>query len=452
MLIHIPADYPTVKAAIDAINADQKIAIGEEVTIQIAEGVFTSETITRIDKAIRLTIQGAGANKTTLQGLDNRPVPGIANDNRFMLIDQSSYSGLEINLRGIRFKNWGFGSSVNGGFISVIQANIVTVNYQDCEFESMAARVGAVFQSNNFHHRFSMDNCFVHHCLSFDDNHFKGIMNFVGTGNISITNSTFMSNEQHVLNRGNISTGTDRGMREGIVITMSQGVRNPSLIRLANNVFVDNKVVDGGNPAYEKPVMSILRNSNTNMNPYLFEFTNNVFIGNRRDESYSDVDVLFDDSGTGIISFVKSDSNILTSMVKYVAGSYVPVVQEGFMIDETYTYTDPRIDFVMDGDLPLVHYDETGVGYLVYHGNGTDPFTRVNDTHYHPLDIFVSQGQIRIKGLAPGEVVEVYSMTGSLVSRSTVHTDPFSISLPKGIFVIRAGNSVNKIVVSSSLY
>jgi hypothetical protein len=450
VLIHIPADYSTVKAAIDAINADQKIAIGEEVTIQIAEGVFTSETITRIDKAIRLTIQGAGADKTTLQGLDNRPVPGIANDNRFMLIDQSSYSGLEINLRGIRFKNWGFGSSINGGFVSVVGANIVTVNYQDCEFEGMAARVGAVFQSNNFHHSFSMDNCFVHHCLSFDDNHFKGIMNFVGTGNISITNSTFMSNEQQVLNRGNISTGTDRGLREGIVITMSQGTRNPSLIRLKNNVFVNNMVVDGGNPAYEKPVMSMLRNSSTNMNPYLFEFTNNVFIGNSRGESYRDVDVLFNDAGTGIINLVNSESNIMNSMVKFVAGGYVPVVKEGFMIDETFTYSDPRIDFEMDGDLPKIFYDDKGIGFLMYHGDGTDPFTSINDTHYNSLDIFVYQGQITIKGLTAGEMIEVYSMTGSLVARSIAYSDPYSITLPRGIFVIRVGNRAKKVVVSSS--
>jgi pectin methylesterase-like acyl-CoA thioesterase len=61
---NVPADFPTVSAAVEAIKADASITAGAEVTINVAEGVYDEETIVQVGKAIKLTIQGAGADKT----------------------------------------------------------------------------------------------------------------------------------------------------------------------------------------------------------------------------------------------------------------------------------------------------------------------------------------------------------------------------------------------------
>jgi hypothetical protein len=444
---HVPEMFPTVKSTVDAIKNDDSITEGMEVVIHVAEGTIIDETIEQIGKAIRLTIQGAGADKTTLQGLERRPVPGTNEDKRFMLLNDISNNGLEITVKGIRFLNWGFGSSVNGGFISLGGPAVLSAHIHDCEFEGFASRAGAVFQSNNFNHSVTIDNCFIHNCLSYDDNNLKGLMNFVATGNISITNCTFMSNEQHVLNIGATNTGSDRGLREGKNITISQGSQNPNVIHLSNNVFVNNRVVDGGRLDIEKPVVSLIRNNLSNTNPYMFELIDNIFIGNSREGYNKDIDILFDDSGTGYITFINGKGNTLNSMVTYEQGSFVSVAPDGFLVDPGYSYTDNRIDFVMEGELPMIHYDEKGIGYLVYHGNGVDPYTFISAPEYQSFHARLEHGVVTLNGITPGEPVEIFSMMGQLVMRTTSFSDQMNIPLSRGLYVIRNGPQILKIFI-----
>jgi hypothetical protein len=138
----------------------------------------------------------------------------------------------------------------------------------------------------------------------------------------------------------------------------------------------------------------------------------------------------------------------MNSFVKLENEAYVPVEHAGFLVDASYTYTDPRIDFVMEGDLPKVHYDDKGVGYLVYNGDGTggDP-SSVNELPLNSLVVYSSNGVVNIKGVKIGELVEVYSLTGSLVAREPAHSEQLSIALPRGLFIVRSGVQASKVLV-----
>ena len=445
--INVPADHPTVWAAVEAIKADASITAGAEVTINVAEGVYDEETIVQVGKAIKLTIQGAGADKTTLKGLESRPVPGGDLNKRFFQLNNNINEGFELIMKGIKFLNWGFGNTNQGGVVLFGGASTVSVSLIDCEFEGLAARSGAIVQSNNLLHSVTVDNCFVHNCLTFDNNNLKGLINFAGTGKISITNSTFLSNEQHVLNIGGNDTGNDRNLREGLIISMGQGGGNPE-VTIENNVFVNNRVVDAGSTESAKPMISIVSNSENENPNHVIGMKNNVFVGNGRAGDNKDVDLYYYDATTTMLIFQNPEGNIMNSFVKLENEAYVPVEHAGFLVDASYTYIDPRIDFVMEGDLPKVHYDDKGVGYLVYNGDGTggNP-SSVNELPLNSLVVYSSNGVVNIKGVKIGELVEVYSLTGSLVTREPAHSEQLSIALPRGLFIVRSGVQVSKVLV-----
>jgi hypothetical protein len=443
---NVPAGFPTVSAAVEAIKADASITAGSEVTINVAEGIYDEATIVQVGKAIKLTIQGAGADKTTLKGLESRPVPGETTSKRLFQLNNTSNNGFELIMKGIRFLNWGHGNANQGAVVLFGGAFTISVSLIDCEFEGIAARAGAVVQSNNVLHSVHIENCFIHNCVTFDNDNLKGLLNFAGTGKITIINSTFMSNEQYVLNKGSIDTGTDRKLREGLIITIGQGGGNPQ-VTIENNVFVNNKVVDAGSTESAKPMISIVTNPENENPNHVIGMKNNVFVGNGRAGDNKDVDLYYNDVTNSKLIFENPQGNILNSFIKLENEAYAPVEHEGFLVDASYTYNDPRIDFVMEGELPKIHYDDKGVGYLVYNGNGTGGQTSVSELSSNKLEMFSLNGVVTIRGLSAGNPVEVFSVTGSLITRLTADSEQISINLPKGVFVIRSGVKVGKVLV-----
>jgi hypothetical protein len=224
-------------------------------------------------------------------------------------LNNTSNDGFELIMKGIKFLNWGHGNTNQGSVVLFGGAFTISVSLIDCEFEGIAARAGAIVQSNNLLHSVIVDNCFVHNCLTFDNNNLKGLLNFAGTGKISITNSTFMSNEQHVLNIGNTDNGTDRNLNEGLIITMGQGSGNPE-VTIENNVFVNNRVVDAGSTESAKPMISIVSNPENENPNHVIGMKNNVFVGNGRAGDNKDVDLYYYDATTTMLIFQNPEGNI----------------------------------------------------------------------------------------------------------------------------------------------
>ena len=64
-----------------------------------------------------------------------------------------------------------------------------------------------------------------------------------------------------------------------------------------------------------------------------------------------------------------------------------------------------------------------------------------------PLKAIVSQGLLHISGLIPGDLLTLYSMTGTLIYQTTPVTNEITIPLTaKGIYIAKAGNKTVKVI------
>ena len=114
--------YPTIDAACDAIETDITAdPLLTEVTIKVAAG-----TIVELDnssgwtRAIKVTIEGAGADKTFVESFSgHRAYPGEPDENstRFMELNKE-VADVEVILKDITFRYFGRGDNDNGGLIS----------------------------------------------------------------------------------------------------------------------------------------------------------------------------------------------------------------------------------------------------------------------------------------------------------------------------------------------
>ena len=105
-------------------------------------------------------------------------------------------------------------------------------------------------------------------------------------------------------------------------------------------------------------------------------------IENRRGMETLDADIVLKD-GQGfdhrlVLQYPEEENyNILNSILRGQGsgdeGEYNSFVTDGYKISWDYTYTHPDIDFTMDGDLPQIFFDEFGVGYVEYIGDGGVP-------------------------------------------------------------------------------
>lgn len=455
-VFNVPAQYPTIKAAVDAIKADEAIVAGGEVTINVAEGTIVDEVIDNITKGIKLTIQGAGADKTIIKGLELRPTPGTAEAKRFIQLNNVSNDGLELTIKGIKFLYWGFGNTNGGGVINAIADVGMKISFYDCEFEGCAARVGAILQSNKVKHEVLFNNVFVHKCLAFDNNSFNGLLNLAGTKKATIINSTFMSNEANVINKGATNNETDRAFRNGSIIAFAHsGVEDNSII-LEKNVFVNNKVTDAGSNEIEQVTVSIKHGAAVEITTRIAAtLIDNIFIGNKREGENLDVDVLYND--TERIDWVTPSGNIMNSFVKRIQTGvdedgvtpiygYVSDENEGFLKDASYTYADARINFTMDGELPKVLVDNKGVGYLEYTGDGTGG-TNSTMNQLAKMDVSYLNGIVSIKGISNGETISLYNLNGMLLNKKKAVNNSVNFDVTNGNYIVVGSLGSLKIAV-----
>ena len=381
--ILVPTHYAsTAEAFMAVVNAVDVYPAGSSVTIHIeGEGYtvgWTGGTQAYIapgnslSRPLHITIEGSGANVTTLKGFADEDMPDVSEgpDNRGLRFFQSNgaHSGLHLTVQNLKMENWGFGNT-NGGVFNFNQstADGMTLSLVNMEFENMLARVGAIVQSTHANNDIIVDNVYVHNSLSFDNNEISGLFQLVNSS-LTITNSTFMSNHQQVLNVGSTNSGEDRGLRRGSIVSLRSGQADHIMeVTLTNNVFVNNLVEEEASTSFEQPVFSIeVRNETSDVN---LDFADNAMIGNHRAGDTNDVDVLWEDD-QGLVSWAGSQGNLINAAVSGTGeggeGDYQSAEMEGFTIDEVFDYTHPQINFTMDGDLPQVFFDSFGVGFLEY--------------------------------------------------------------------------------------
>lgn len=77
----------------------------------------------------------------------------------------------------------------------------------------------------------------------------------------------------------------------------------------------------------------------------------------------------------------------------------------------------------------------------------TSKATNINKLLDNKIFCFPSNQGIEVRGLSNGEIVMVYGVSGNLVYKHKIEKFSVSISVPKGIYVVRAIDKINKVVV-----
>lgn len=381
--ILVPTHYEsTAEAFSTVVNAVDVYPAGSAITIQIEAAGYTVGWTggtqaylapgNSLNRPLAITIEGEGADVTTLKGFADEDMPDVSEgpDNRGLRFFQSNgaHSGLHLTVKNLKMENWGFGNT-NGGVFNFNQstADGMTLSLVNMEFENMLARVGAIVQSTHANNVIILNNVYVHNSLSFDNNEISGLFQVVNSS-LTVSNSTFMSNDKQAINIGGTNFGEDRGLRRGSIFSLRNGqADNMMVVTFTNNVFINNLSEEDASTDFEQPLISIeVRNETATVN---LSFVDNVMIGNHREGDNNDVDVLWEDD-SGPVSWAGNEGNLINAAVSGTGegdeGDYQASGIEGFTIDEDFDYTHPQINFTMDGDLPQVFFDAFGVGFLEY--------------------------------------------------------------------------------------
>lgn len=101
---------------------------------------------------------------------------------------------------------------------------------------------------------------------------------------------------------------------------------------------------------------------------------------------------------------------------------------------------------------PTPAFDETDFFNLTREalkGNQVNPLytSTVNLKESDPLKVYAFNGILKVNGLGNMEILEVFTVTGSLFSRIDVAGDKLEIEMPKGMYVVRAGSKAQKILI-----
>jgi len=457
---NVPGDYLTIRDAFDALTANDNITAGANVTINISEGEFTaadnSNIIINPGMAINLIIQGAGADKTTImpdptkyrtERVSEGDGTGIA---RFVQLNNNSNEGLNLTIKDLKLKYWGF-HNTHGGVINVKADANITVSLINCEFEALGARAGAIMQSMYPKHEILIDNCYFHNNLAFARDQKQGILNFETPGKITIKNSLFMSNDQDPIQSVKETRTEDGEWLTGGVITVKTTnhadyqIENDMNILLENNAFINNLPHEEALVDITQPTMSIKHSGTEELIPSVYvEMIDNIFIGNKRDGENNDVDIFFNNEK---IEFINSSGNIVNSLITLDADSvHVDAQVEGFKVSSGYTYSDSRIGFEMDGELPIVKFDSNGVGYVDYSGDGGTPTFIESEKQLNNIQVYSQNNRIHFNGLTPNTYLQIYSISGSLVHKQKINSAAQTIPLKKGMYIAIINNEPVKII------
>jgi len=203
-VIHVPADYPTIQAAVDAA------ASGDE--IQIAAGVYSGQVdIVHKD----LTLSGSpGAVLRATPGMHFSLAPEIGNWRSCLLAIYQS----DVEVSGLTFEGQQLGEIVPGGLIGIVFFR-ASGRIEDCRitgFRSEALSPGAGLKITNPHPYGSV----IHVDVlgnTFDDNHESIILSGDeygpdGLWDPGALRTTFTVKDNIILGDGPDATGTQHGI------------------------------------------------------------------------------------------------------------------------------------------------------------------------------------------------------------------------------------------------
>ncbi len=439
-VINVPADFPRIWEALDAVRNDtltyppatpitirvhgEGYAVGYNPEGDANQSYINMPPLSRLGYDI--TIEGDGPDKTVIRGFATpEEMPDIrhgGHDDRGMrfLVTHSGGLGWSFTLKNIKLQNWGFGNT-SSGVININQASSegMKVNFINVEFEYMMAPAGAIVQSNMNNNEVYMDNVFIHNSTVYEHGNFQGLFHLRRIGKLTVKNSTFMSNDRY---SRSLANNNDQARYTGTIfrILHTNHQENQDLtILFENNAFIDNLPVDVPRHTGFSTGDETLEPTPTNIAQPLISFEhvgaedktsviditmkNNIMIENRREGENMDVDILVHDTegidGRIIFNYPEEENyNIVNSAVisnELVDDSWTfdDMALDGYKISRSYTYTDPDIAFEMEGDLPKVFYDDFGVGFVKYTGDGGVPAGLVTSIILSAPSAFVAPGE-----------------------------------------------------------
>jgi hypothetical protein len=441
--VNVPADGATIHAAITTGSA--LIETGDELIVAVPEGVFVHSGNPTVNwgKKATITIAGAGAGKTILKSsLDERPVIGsTAMDMLFNVVSGTGAAAKAIDTSTIVFKdltikNFGGteGTPAAGSLAHISNRVGLTLQFVNVIFDS---NVGfTLFNSLSTSTTWIFENClFINNAVSQrSGTAHHGIVNSRSGGNLTIKNSTFISNDSY----NTLEANSNRGSM--FYVGGNSGTLSNLLIE--NNAFINNQVKNADvNTATS--VFAFL--PGLEATEYNVTLKNNIAIGNSRADILSDYDLVVNNPEK--ITLVAS-GNLFNTAVKTVVSTdeppvttYEPWEVQGITANRLYTYTHPDINFEMDGNLPKLIVDEAGIGHVNFGSTSID-FAKSD-----PLKIYALNSILKVEGLREGSSVEIYTITGSLYFRTLVSSDNFEMEMPKGIFIVRSGINTRKVLI-----
>jgi len=435
---NVPADAATVGDAMKAVRDD--LVPGDSLVITVDPGTYIlGETwgLGWVTLHTNVLIKGAGADQTIFKyDLTGRPGPDEPGQDIIHNIWSEDNDSSTIKIEGIKYMyggNYTDKGSGLGAVLRLFKPNSLEITFENCIFDNNTGIT--LFTGWKPDISYFFNNCqFTNNLtLGLGNAARSGLMGLDNLKVLSVTNCTFMSNETIDADEPDYRNNT-----AGAAINFSGAGGQISELILENNAFIDSRV----NIAEFDTILPVVKVTagDTILNVTM---RNNIFMGNYPDAAeYADLLLINPEN-----MVFTSEGNIMNKVVRLGTGAdsvnYLDYSLDGALIDETYSYTDPRIDFTMSFDLPELILDEHGIGHVEYAGSGIG--VGVNPNQYNELNAYVYNNILKVKSLKPGDRVDVYNILGAMVKSKHATSDVLEMSLPKGIFIIRSGQYTKKV-------
>jgi len=430
--------YTSIGAAWDAAKTETAI----DIIINVAEGTYVeTSNMKGGDETAKvggkkITIRGAGADKTIVKCSDmtDFAINSTKNPGRLFQFNDANAANLELTLEKMSFETMGFMNTNGGGVVNTNQEGI-KISFKDCNFKNIFARAGAIIQVTAQPIEVALDNCFIEECGSFDNNSHEGLIKVV-SGKLSLTNCTFYNNSFDVLNRGNKSTGTDRDLKTGQLVTVGGSLSSFAMLECN---FLNNKYINGDLDKIH-PFVSmkpdtigtapgiVLRNAAPG-----FNIVNTISLGNVRTGSLdSDLyyNVLSVPTISGSVMNVVKNFDLNTSLDENVTSL------EGVTINPDAAVSNY---FEMEGDAPKIITNSLGVKSVVRKTAG------VNNVNNSDLFIRINNGLLTITS-DKLQNIEIFNSIGAKVGQF-LNTNNVSVNLLEGIYIVKSETFSRKVLV-----
>lgn len=448
--VNIPSQRPHVPGAWNNhyMNSADFLP-GQSLLITIDEGKYV-QTFGGLNapKAGKVVIQGAGADKTTIEAGKNEA--GNYIETRFFTFNNVGNPEFEFVVKDLTLKGFGYdvttyaGSCIQFQEMANLKATFINVSFEDCR--GVNSIIGS--QAKEGEMELTFDNCFFGnnytHVLS---NSIKGLMYIKDDHKITIKNCTFMSNLAKVINR-DVEPPVDLGMRNGSILQVETiNTYSEVILNMENNTIINNLVENDASTDNIQPVISFSADNgfiDVNM-------TNNMIIENRRKGENKDIDLFLKYEPN--ITFLTTSNNTVNKMLNRILSDDDPPVEtiedfeiEGIDANPEYTFTHPAIKFRMDGDLPMIIKDDKGVKHVEY-GIGVDV---KNKEASRSLTAYPNPSgglfKINLGSEMNNTRYDVYNSTGSLVKSGVFTQDNPKLDLrgnTKGLYILKTyGNNM----------